>query len=125
LDGKDDSVGKCGCSVANWSGRYGPYLLITLGRKNAFLSRGHYWNRPGTARRFLNEGSRVAIAGKNPANLDAARRELGSNVLVLASHAGDATAQKRLKRVHVLSLTGFAETLSGGCLHHSAGYSAV
>jgi len=32
-----------------------------------------------TARQFLNEGARIAITGKNPATLDAARRELGSS----------------------------------------------
>jgi NAD(P)-dependent dehydrogenase (short-subunit alcohol dehydrogenase family) len=49
-----------------------------------------------TAREFLNEGARVAITGKNPKTLDAARKELGSDVLVIASDASDAAAQKQV-----------------------------
>ncbi len=36
-----------------------------------------------TAHQFLNEGARVAITGKNPATLEAARKELGSDVLII------------------------------------------
>ncbi|HEY6374502.1 MAG TPA: SDR family oxidoreductase [Edaphobacter sp.] len=49
-----------------------------------------------TARQFLNEGARVAITGKNPATLEAARKELGSDVLVIDSDASDIAAQKAL-----------------------------
>jgi len=49
-----------------------------------------------TARQFLNEGARVAITGKNPATLETARGELGSDVLVMPSDAGDVAAQKRV-----------------------------
>jgi len=47
-----------------------------------------------TARLFLSEGARVAITGKNPATLDAARRELGGDVLVIPSDASVAAEQK-------------------------------
>jgi NAD(P)-dependent dehydrogenase (short-subunit alcohol dehydrogenase family) len=47
-----------------------------------------------TARQFLKEGARVAITGKNPATLETARRELGSDVLVIASDAGNVADQK-------------------------------
>jgi NAD(P)-dependent dehydrogenase (short-subunit alcohol dehydrogenase family) len=47
-----------------------------------------------TARQFLREGARVAITGKNPETLEAARRELGAEVLVIPSDAGDPAAQK-------------------------------
>jgi NAD(P)-dependent dehydrogenase (short-subunit alcohol dehydrogenase family) len=47
-----------------------------------------------TAREFLKQGARVAITGKNPATLEAARKELGSDVLVIASDASDVSAQK-------------------------------
>ena len=47
-----------------------------------------------TARQFVQEGARVAITGKNPASLDAARKELGSGVLVIPSDASDPAAQK-------------------------------
>jgi NAD(P)-dependent dehydrogenase (short-subunit alcohol dehydrogenase family) len=47
-----------------------------------------------TARQFLKEGARVAITGKNPATLEAAQKELGSDVLVIASDASHVTDQK-------------------------------
>jgi NAD(P)-dependent dehydrogenase (short-subunit alcohol dehydrogenase family) len=47
-----------------------------------------------TARQFLSEGARVAITGKNPATLETARQELGSEVLVVASDASNAAGQK-------------------------------
>ena len=47
-----------------------------------------------TARQFLKEGARVAITGKNPATLESARKELGSDVLIIPSDASDVAAQK-------------------------------
>jgi NAD(P)-dependent dehydrogenase (short-subunit alcohol dehydrogenase family) len=52
-----------------------------------------------TARQFLREGARVAITGKNPATLEAARKELGADrddVLILASDSSDVAAQKQV-----------------------------
>jgi NAD(P)-dependent dehydrogenase (short-subunit alcohol dehydrogenase family) len=49
-----------------------------------------------TARKFVAEGARVAITGKNPETLAAARNELGSETLVIASDAGDPAAQKKV-----------------------------
>jgi len=49
-----------------------------------------------TAREFLNEGARVAITSRNQASLEAARKELDSDVLTFISDAGDAAAQKLL-----------------------------
>jgi len=49
-----------------------------------------------TAREFLSEGARVAITGRNPATLDAARKELGSNVLIIPADASDAAGQKNV-----------------------------
>jgi NAD(P)-dependent dehydrogenase (short-subunit alcohol dehydrogenase family) len=51
-----------------------------------------------TAREFLNEGARVAITGKNPATLEAAREELGPEVLIFASDASDVAAQKTVAK---------------------------
>ena len=48
------------------------------------------------ARQFLREGARVAITGKNPATLEAAHKELGADVVVIPSDAGDAAAQKQV-----------------------------
>ena len=47
-----------------------------------------------TARLFLAEGARVAITGRNPATLEAARKELGPDVLILPSDASEVAAQK-------------------------------
>lgn len=49
-----------------------------------------------TARAFLNEGARVAITGRNPAALQAARDSLGTGVLLIESDAGDAGAQPQV-----------------------------
>jgi NAD(P)-dependent dehydrogenase (short-subunit alcohol dehydrogenase family) len=47
-----------------------------------------------TARQFLREGARVAITGTKPETLEAARTDLGSDVVVIRSDAGDAPAQR-------------------------------
>ncbi len=47
-----------------------------------------------TARQFLQEGAVVAVTGKNPATLKAARAALGSDVLIIPSDASDVSAQK-------------------------------
>lgn len=49
-----------------------------------------------TARQFVKEGARVAVSGRTPANLEAARKELGSEVLVIESDASDVAEQKRV-----------------------------
>jgi len=49
-----------------------------------------------TARRFLSEGARVSITGKNPATLENARKELGADVLIIPSDTSDVANQKRV-----------------------------
>ena len=49
-----------------------------------------------TAKQFLKEGARVAITGRNPETLEAARKELGPDVLVIPSDASDVAAQKQV-----------------------------
>ena len=49
-----------------------------------------------TARQFLKEGARVAITGNNPATLETARKQLGPDVQVIPSDAGNAAAQKQV-----------------------------
>lgn len=49
-----------------------------------------------TARQFLNEGARIAITGRNQATLEAARKELGVEALVIPSDASDLADQKRI-----------------------------
>jgi NAD(P)-dependent dehydrogenase (short-subunit alcohol dehydrogenase family) len=51
-----------------------------------------------TAREFLKEGARVAITGANPETLDAARKDLGNDVLVISSDAGNLAAQQALAK---------------------------
>jgi len=48
-----------------------------------------------TARRFLQEGARVAITGSSAATLEAARKELG-DVLTIQADAGDVAGQKKV-----------------------------
>jgi len=48
-----------------------------------------------TARRFLEEGARVAITGLSKTGLDAARKELG-DVIVIESDAGNAAEQGKV-----------------------------
>lgn len=47
-----------------------------------------------TARQFLQEGAHVAITGRDPAGLEAARKELGADVVTILADASDVAAQK-------------------------------
>lgn len=67
-----------------------------LQNKNALITGATTGIGLETAREFLKEGARVAITGRNPNDLEAARRELGEKVLVIASDAGDAGGQKKV-----------------------------
>lgn len=67
-----------------------------LANKTALITGGTTGIGLETARSFLREGARVAVTGRNPATLDAARKELGLGALVLASDAGNASDQKKL-----------------------------
>ena len=70
--------------------------MTRLKDKRALITGGTTGMGLETARRFVAEGARLAITGKNPATLDAARRELGENVLVIASDASEIAAQKKV-----------------------------
>jgi NAD(P)-dependent dehydrogenase (short-subunit alcohol dehydrogenase family) len=61
--------------------------------KRALITGGTSGIGLATARRFVEEGARVAITGRDPAGLDAARRELGDGALVIRSDAADVSAQ--------------------------------
>src|SRR4051794_36723347 len=47
-----------------------------------------------TAREFIEEGARVAVTGRTPASLEAARNTLGEAALITPADAADVTAQK-------------------------------
>ena len=67
-----------------------------LNGKRALITGGTSGIGLATAQRFVSEGARVAITGRNPATLDAARKELGAGVLVIESDAGDVAAQREV-----------------------------
>jgi NAD(P)-dependent dehydrogenase (short-subunit alcohol dehydrogenase family) len=67
-----------------------------LHNKRALITGGTSGIGLETARQFLHEGARVAITGRDPKTLDAARKELGSEVLVLSSEAASISAQQQV-----------------------------
>jgi NADPH:quinone reductase-like Zn-dependent oxidoreductase len=67
-----------------------------LKNKRALITGGTSGIGLETARLFLSEGARLAITGRNPATLEAARKELGADVLIIPSDASDVAAQKTI-----------------------------
>ena len=67
-----------------------------LKNKRALITGGSSGIGLETAREFLREGARIAITGRNPETLDAASKELGSDVVAIPSDMGDAGAQKKV-----------------------------
>ena len=59
-----------------------------------------------TARHFVRAGARVAITGNTPAGFDAVRKELGPDVLIIPSDAGDVREQKHLAELLGQALGG-------------------
>jgi NAD(P)-dependent dehydrogenase (short-subunit alcohol dehydrogenase family) len=70
--------------------------MTRLTGKRALITGGTSGIGLATARRFLEEGARVAITGSNPAGLEEAKRMLGGDVLVLRADAGDVAAQREI-----------------------------
>jgi NAD(P)-dependent dehydrogenase (short-subunit alcohol dehydrogenase family) len=67
-----------------------------LNGKRALVTGGTTGIGLETARRFVEEGARVALTGTNPKTLEAARSQLGDGVVVLSSDAGNALEQRDL-----------------------------
>ena len=71
-------------------------MMDRLKNKRALITGGVSGIGLETARRFLKEGARVAITGRNLAALEAAHQELGNDVLIMSSDASDVSAQAAL-----------------------------
>jgi NAD(P)-dependent dehydrogenase (short-subunit alcohol dehydrogenase family) len=69
--------------------------MARLKGKTALVTGGTTGIGLETARRFLEEGARVAITGQNPETLKAAQATL-KDAIVISSDAGNAAAQKEL-----------------------------
>jgi len=65
---------------------------MRLKEKVAFITGGNSGIGLATARRFVAEGAKVAIAGRNRSTLDRARAELGANLLALQADLQDPQA---------------------------------
>ncbi len=65
-----------------------------LANKTALITGGTSGIGLETAKQFIAEGARVAITGTNPKTMEAARSELGEDVLIIRADASDVAAQK-------------------------------
>jgi NAD(P)-dependent dehydrogenase (short-subunit alcohol dehydrogenase family) len=65
-----------------------------LNGKRALITGGTSGIGLETARQFLTEGARVAITGSDLQRLEAAKEELGGDVIAIRADAGDVTGQK-------------------------------
>jgi NAD(P)-dependent dehydrogenase (short-subunit alcohol dehydrogenase family) len=67
-----------------------------LQNKRALITGGTTGIGLETAREFLREGARVAITARDTDSLEVARKDLGSDVLTIASDMGDVAGQMKL-----------------------------
>jgi NAD(P)-dependent dehydrogenase (short-subunit alcohol dehydrogenase family) len=67
--------------------------MARLPGKRALITGGTSGIGLETARQFVAEGARVAVTGSNPKTSDAAKAELGKDVLVIRADAGDVAGQ--------------------------------
>ncbi len=69
-----------------------------LAGKRALITGGTTGIGLEAARQFAKEGARVAVTGRDPKTLEAARKELGGGVLALSSDAGDVPGQREVAK---------------------------
>jgi NAD(P)-dependent dehydrogenase (short-subunit alcohol dehydrogenase family) len=69
--------------------------IMRLKGKTALITGGNSGIGLATARLFVAEGARVAITGRNLETLDAAARELGSNLLAIKADSTDIADMER------------------------------
>ncbi len=67
-----------------------------LAGKRALVTGGSSGIGLATAKRFVEEGARVAVTGMSAKGLEAARRELGEDALVIEADAGAVAAQSTI-----------------------------
>jgi NAD(P)-dependent dehydrogenase (short-subunit alcohol dehydrogenase family) len=67
--------------------------MTRLTNKTSLITGGTSGIGLETARQFVAEGARVAITGTNPKTIEAARAELGDDVLIIRADASDVAAQ--------------------------------
>jgi NAD(P)-dependent dehydrogenase (short-subunit alcohol dehydrogenase family) len=70
--------------------------MSRLKGKRALITGGTSGIGLETARQFLAEGARVAVTGSSQKGIEAARKELGKDALIIQSDAGDAVGQKKV-----------------------------
>jgi NAD(P)-dependent dehydrogenase (short-subunit alcohol dehydrogenase family) len=70
--------------------------MSRLAGKTALITGGTSGIGLATARRFREEGARVAITGANAERLAQARAELGDDVVAIQADAGDVAAQAKI-----------------------------
>ena len=68
--------------------------MSRLANKTALITGGTSGIGLETAKQFIAEGARVAITGTNPKTIEAARAELGDEVLIIRADAADIAEQK-------------------------------
>jgi NAD(P)-dependent dehydrogenase (short-subunit alcohol dehydrogenase family) len=69
-----------------------------LANKRALITGGTSGIGLETAREFVREGARVAITGRGRAALDAARKEISTDLITILADAADVAAQKAVAR---------------------------
>lgn len=65
-----------------------------LNTKRALITGGTSGIGLETAKQFLAEGAKVAVTGTSPAGIEAARKELGSEAVLIRADAGNVAGQK-------------------------------